>query len=188
MREQVWRNYYSRGDNGDKHDNNGIIAEILKLRALRAKLLGYSTHAHWRLEPQMAKTPEAAMELMLQVWPKAVQRVKEEVADMQAIADAENPGVTIEPWDYRYYAEKVRKAKYDLDFNEVKPYLQLEKLREAMMWAAGELYGFQFRPIANVPVFHPDVRVWEVTGKEDSISACGIWIPMLARERGREHG
>ena len=89
LREKVWRNYYNRGDNGDEHDNNAIIAEILKLRAVRAKLLGYETHAHWRLEPQMAKTPEAAMDLMMKVWPKAVARVREEVADMQKIADAE---------------------------------------------------------------------------------------------------
>ncbi|MCR9295465.1 MAG: M3 family metallopeptidase, partial [bacterium] len=103
LREQVWRNYYNRGDNGDEHDNNGIIAEILKLRALRAKLLGYPTHAHWRLEPQMAKTPENAMDLMMKVWPKAVARVREEVADMQQIADSEGDQITIEPWDYRFY-------------------------------------------------------------------------------------
>ncbi|RMF42917.1 MAG: M3 family peptidase [Planctomycetota bacterium] len=173
LRKQVWSNYYNRGDNGDEHDNNGIITEILKLRATRAKLLGYPTHAHWRLEPQMAKTPEAAMELMMQVWPKAVARVREEVADMQKIADAEGRGITIEPWDYRYYAEKVRKAKYDLDFNEVKPYLQMEQLREGMMWAASQLYGFQFREIHDVPVFHPDVRVWEVLGSDGH--HVGLW-------------
>jgi peptidyl-dipeptidase Dcp len=173
LREQVWRNYYNRGDNGDEHDNNGIISEILKLRAVRAKLLGYQTHAHWRLDDQMAKTPAAAMELMLGVWPKAVARVQEEVADMQKIADAEGAGITIEPWDYRYYAEKVRKQKYDLDFNEVKPYLQMEKLREGMMWAAGKLYGFQFEQVRDVPVFHPDVRVWEVTDASDQ--HVGLW-------------
>ncbi len=186
LREQVWRNYYSRGDNGDEHDNNEIIAEILKLRAQRAKLLGYATHAHWRLEPQMAKTPENAMELMLKVWPKAVARVAEEVADMQAVADEElGPGaIKIEPWDYRYYAEKVRKAKYDLDFNEVKPYLQLEKLREGMMWAAGELYGMQFKQVQGLPVFHPDVRVWEVTDAEGEL--IGLWyLDPYAREGKR---
>ena len=165
LREQVWRTYYNRGDNGDDHDNNTIIAEILKLRAIRAKLLGYETHAHWQLEPRMAKTPQAAMDLMMKVWPKAVARVKEEVADMQALADEAGDGITIEPWDYRYYAEKVRKAKYDLDFNEVKPYLQLEKLREAMMWAAGRLYGLRFEQQHDLPVFHPDVTVWEVTNE-----------------------
>ena len=184
LREQVWRNYYNRGDNGDEHDNNAIISEILKLRAVRAKLLGYETHAHWRLEPQMAKTPEAAMELMLKVWPKAVQRVKEEVADMQKIADAENAGITIEPWDYRFYAEKVRKDKYDLDFGEVKPYLQMEKLREGMMWAATQLYGFQYKQVYGLPVFHPDVRVWEVT--DAAGQHVGLWyFDPYAREGKR---
>ncbi len=174
LRETVWRKYYSRGDNGDKHDNNKIITEILNLRTARAKLLGYASHAHWRLEDTMAKTPEPTMELMLKVWPKAIARVKEEVADMQAIADKEGANIKIEPWDYRFYSEKVRKAKYDLDFNEVKPYLQLEKLREAMMWAAGELYNFDFKPVTNVPVFHPDVRVWEVLDKTSG-DHIGLW-------------
>jgi peptidyl-dipeptidase Dcp len=173
LREKVWRTYYSRGDNGDEHDNNKICAEILKLRAERAKLLGYATHAHWRLEPQMAKTPEAAMNLLLAVWPKAVLRVKQEVADMQAIADQEKAGIVIEPWDYRYYAEKVRKAKYDLDFNEVKPYMQLEKLREAMMWASSQLYGFQYSKVDGIPVFHPDVTVYQVKDAEGN--HVGLW-------------
>ena len=167
LREKVWRSYYSRCDTGGQHDNNAIISAILKLRAQRAELLGYATHAHWRLEPQMAKNPENAMQLMMSIWPKAVARVKEEVAAMQAVADGENTdgenaGIKIEPWDYRYYAEKVRKVQYDLDFDQVKPYLQLEKLREGMMWAAGETFGFEFEQVDNVPVFHPDVRVWEV--------------------------
>lgn len=173
LRKKVWTNYYNRGDNGDEHDNNGIIAEILRLRAVRAKLLGYETHAHWRLEPQMAKTPENAMDLMMKVWPKAVARVKEEVADMQKIADGSDAGITIEPWDYRYYSEKVRKAKYDLDFNEVKPYMQMEKLREGMMWAASEVYGFKYKQIYDIPVFHPDVRVWEVMDSEGE--HVGLW-------------
>lgn len=185
LREAVWRQYYNRGDNGDETDNNEIITAILKLRAERALLLGYETHAHWRLEPQMAKTPENTMKLMLQVWPKAVERVKEEVRDMQAVADAEGAGITIEPWDYRYYAEKVRKAKYDLDFNEVKPYLQMEKLREGMMWAAGELYGFEFKQIKNVPVFHPDVRVWEVLRDGKHV---GLWYFDPYARRGKRSG
>ncbi|HCF57922.1 MAG TPA: peptidase M3, partial [Myxococcales bacterium] len=162
LREKVWRNYVSRGDNGDERDNKKLIAETLALRAERAALLGYETHAHWRLENTMAKTPERAMQLLEAVWKPAVARVGEEVADMQAIADKEGAKLTIEPWDYRYYAEKVRKAKYDLDQNEVKPYLQLEKLREGMFWVAGELFGFSFTPVTDVPVFHPDVRVFQV--------------------------
>ena len=176
LREKVWRMFTSRGDNGDAHDNNQIISEILQLRAKRAKLLGYPTHAHWRLEDAMAKTPDRAMELMEAVWKPAVARVHEEVADMQAIADKEKAGIRIAPWDYHYYSEKVRKAKYDLDENEVKPYLQLEKLREGMFWVAGELFGFRFRQITDgsVPVYQPDVRVWEVTDSQGK--HVGLWF------------
>ncbi|TWU45176.1 Peptidyl-dipeptidase dcp [Novipirellula aureliae] len=184
LRETVWRNYYNRGDNGDQHDNNAIISEILSLRDARAKLLGYANHAEWRLESTMAKTPAATMDLMMKVWPKAVARVKEEVADMQAIADKQNADIKIEPWDYRYYAEKVRKDKYDLDFNDVKPYMQLDKLREAMMWAAGKLYGMQFTEVKDVPVFHPDVRVWRVDNQAGE--RIGLWyLDPYAREGKR---
>lgn len=173
LREKVWRTYYSRGDHDDAKDNKKIITEILKLRAERAKLLGYETHAHWRLENTMAKTPARAMELMEAVWKPAVARVREEVADMQAIADKEGPKLEIAPWDYRYYAEKVRKAKYDLDENEIKPYLQVEKLREGMFWVAGQLFGFRFAPVKDVPVCHPDIRVWEV--KDSAGRHVGLW-------------
>src|SRR5437762_5510002 len=176
LREKVWRMFTSRGDNGDAHDNNQIISEILKLRAERATLLGYPTHAHWRLENQMAKTPERAVELMEAVWKPAVARVHEEVADMQAIADAEHAGIRIAPWDYHFYSEKVRKAKYDLDENDLKPYLQLDKLREGMFWVAGELFGLRFKPVADgsVAVYQPDVRVWEVTDARDR--HVGVWF------------
>ncbi|MCP3143472.1 M3 family metallopeptidase [Pyxidicoccus xibeiensis] len=174
LREKVWRNYVNRGDNGDARDNNTLISEVLKLRAERAKLLGFATHAHWRLENTMAKSPERAMELMEAVWKPAVARVHEEVRDMQAVANKEGAKLKIEPWDYRYYAEKVRKAKYDLDQNEVKPYLQLEKLREGMFWVAGELFGFTFAQVSDVPVYHPDVRVWEVKDKASGRHV-GLW-------------
>jgi peptidyl-dipeptidase Dcp len=173
LREKVWRTYYSRGDHGDAHDNNAIITEILKLRAERAKLLGYQTHAHWRLENTMAGTPERALQLMEAVWKPAVARVREEVADMQALADKEGAKIKIEPWDYRYYAEKVRKAKYDLDQNEVKPYLQLEKLREGMFWVAGQLFGFTFTPVESVPVYQADMRVYKVADPAGKL--VGLW-------------
>jgi len=187
LREKAFYMFINRGDNGDKNDNNAIITDILALRAERAKLLGYATHAHWRLEDAMAKTPERAMQLMESVWPAAVARVTEEVADMQAIANKENARITIAPWDYRYYAEKVRKAKYDLDQNEVKPYLQLEKMREGMFWVAGELFGFNFSPITDVPVYQPDVRVWKVTDKQTG-KHIGLWyFDPYARE-GKQSG
>jgi peptidyl-dipeptidase Dcp len=186
LRERVWRTYYSRGDHGDAHDTNATIAEILKLRAERARLLGYRTHAHWRLENTMAGTPDKAMALLEAVWKPAVARVHEEVADMQAVADREGAKIKIEPWDYRYYAEKVRKAKYDLDQNEVKPYLQLEKLREGMFWVAGELFGFRFAPLSGLPVYHPDVRVFQVTGRDGR--HVGLWYFDPYARQGKESG
>jgi peptidyl-dipeptidase Dcp len=174
LREKVWRMFIMRGDNGDEHDNNATISQILQLRAERAKLLGYQTHAHWRVENQMAKTPERAMDLMMAVWKPAVQRVHEEVADMQALVAKEGSTFQIAPWDYRYYMERVRKAKYDLDQNEVKPYLQLDKLRDAIHWVAGELFNFKFTPAPNVPVAHPDIKVWEVSDKTTG-KHIGLW-------------
>ncbi len=180
LRERVWRNFVDRGDQGGEHDNNGVAAEILKLRAERAQLLGFPTHAHWRLQNAMAKNPERALELMEAVWTPAVARVREEVADMQALADREAAGgatsITIAPWDYLHYAEKVRQAKYDLDTNAVKPYLQLEKLREGMFWMAGQLFGFEFEPASGVPVLRPEIRVWEVTkSTAKGAERVGLW-------------
>ncbi len=173
LREKAFRMWMSRGDNGDAHDNNGLIPQILALRTHKAKLLGYPTYAHWKLADTMAKTPETALALTMKVWEPAVAQVHQDVADMQAIVDGQHGGFKIEPWDYRFYAEQVRKAKYDLDMNEVKPYLQLEKVREAMFWMAGQLYGFTFTPVTGVPVFHPDVRVFEV--KDRAGAHLGLW-------------
>jgi peptidyl-dipeptidase Dcp len=175
LREKVFRMFVSRGDNGGATDNNAIITEILKLRAERAQLLGYPTHAHWRLENTMAKTPERALALLEAVWKPAVARVHEEVADMQAIADKGGAGIRIEPWDYRYYAEKVRKAKYDLDQNEITPYLQLDKLRDGMFYMAQRLFGLTFKPLpaGAVPVYQKDVAVWEVTDAKGGL--VGLW-------------
>jgi peptidyl-dipeptidase Dcp len=165
LRERVWRTYYSRGDNKDAHDNTlAVIPEILRLRYEKARLMGLPSYAAWKMQDTMARTPEAAMAQMMQVWPAAIGRVREEVAAMQAVADKEIGGKApaIAPWDYRYYAEKVRKAKYDLDMQQVKPYLQLDKLREGMFWAAGRLYGFTFAKAEGVPTFAPEMSVYEV--------------------------
>lgn len=187
LRKLVFNNYYSRGDNGDDYDNNKLVAKILKLRRERVELLGYKNYAEWRLQDRMAKTPEKAMELMEAVWPAAIARVAEEVKDMQAVADKNGDQITIAPWDYRFYAEKVRKEKYDLDSDEVKQYLQLDKLTEAMHYVAGRLFNYQFTPLprGTVPVFHDDVKVWEVTNKttEENI---GLWyLDPYAREGKR---
>ena len=189
LRQKVWETYYSRGDNGDEFDNNELIKKILTLRHERISLLGYDSYAQWRLEDRMAKTPENAMNLMKRVWPSAIARVKEEVADMQAIADAEGADISIEPWDYRFYAEKVRKDKYALDSDEVKQYLQLDKLREAMFYVAGRLFNFDFTPVPSgkVPVFHEDVKVWEVNDKTSG-KFIGLWYLDPFARQGKRSG
>ncbi|AQR60790.1 peptidase M3 [Brevundimonas sp. LM2] len=162
MREQVWKKFVNRGDNGDANDTNATIAEIVRLRQQRARLLGYGNHAEWRMQDTMAKTPAAAQSLMDRVWAPAKARVAEEVADMRAIA-----GFDIEPWDYLYFAEKVRKAKYDLDQNQLKPYFELDAVRAGSFHMAERLYGFTFtkQPTGTVSVFEPDVATYEVRDK-----------------------
>jgi peptidyl-dipeptidase Dcp len=157
LREKAFWMWSRRGDNGGEHDNNGIITEVLRLRLEKARLLGHETFAHWVTDGQMAKTPQAALNLLHEVWTPAAARAREEVVEMQALAAAEGANEPIEPWDYRYYAEKLRKAKFDLSDDEVKPYLQLHKLREGMFWAAGELFGLSFSKVDDLPVYHPDV-------------------------------
>ncbi|MDN6279603.1 MAG: M3 family metallopeptidase [Psychroflexus sp.] len=189
IREKVWKNYYSRGDNADDYDNNDIITEILQLRDKRVELMGYENYAEWRLQDRMAKTPENAMDLLMQVWPKAIERVDEEVADMQAIADKNGDDLTIEPWDYRYYAEKVRQAKYDLDSNEIKQYLVLDHLEDAIFYVADRLFDFKFEEITDgsVPVFHEDVKVFEVTNKTSGQHIGLFYLDPYAR-KGKRSG
>jgi peptidyl-dipeptidase Dcp len=184
LRETVWRKFVNRGDNGDGNDTNAIIAEIVKLRAERARLLGFGNHAEWRMQDTMAKTPAAAMDLMNRVWAPAKARVAEEVADMRAIA-----GHDIEPWDYLYYAEKVRKQKYDLDQNELKPYFELNNVKRGAFYMAERLYGYAFTPLPKgaVPVFHPDVEVFEVTNKADG-SHVGLFYSDDFARSGKRSG
>lgn len=172
LREKAFKMWTSRGDNNNANNNNKIVTDILKLRAERAKLLGFPTFAHWRLADTMAKDPQKAMDLMMKVWTPAVAQAKKEVADMQAIVDAEKGGFKIAPWDYRYYAEKVRKAKYDLDFNEVKPYLQLENIQKGLFLSAEKLFGLKFTKLTGIPVFHKDQTVYKVTKNGKQV---GLW-------------
>jgi len=169
LRQRVWTAFKNRGDNGDANDTNQVIADILRLRAERAQILGFPTHAHLRMADTMAGTPERAQELMMRVWPAAVARVHEEVRDMQAIADRQRAGITIEPWDYNYYAEQVRRDRYQLDQNEVREYFVLDNMVEGAFFMANQLYGLNFREITGtVPVFEPSVRVFEVTDRDGS--------------------
>jgi peptidyl-dipeptidase Dcp len=166
LREKVWKAFKGRGDNGGATDTNELIVKIVKLRNERAALLGYPTHAHLRMANTMAKDPAKADELMVSVWPAAAARVKEEVADMQKVAKREGARLAIEPWDYLFYAEKVRKQKYALNQDELKPYFELNNMIAASFYMAEQLYDLAFVEITGkVPVFHPDVRVWEVRDK-----------------------
>ena len=182
LRERVWRKFKSRGDNGDANDTNATITAIVRLRAERARLLGYPSHAHWRMEDTMAGDPKAAQAFLLKVWPAVVRRVKAEVAEMRALADGEQPPAIIEPWDFLYYAEKVRKAKYDLDGAEIKPYLQLDNMVSAALWSAERRFGIAFREITGtVPVFHPDLRVWEVIDNSTGKHRAVLYLDNFAR-------
>ena len=187
MREVVWKMFVNRGDSDNDFNNNATVVQILKLRAEKAKLLGFKSFADWSLSNTMAQKPEKTVVLMESVWKPAVDKVHQDVAEMQKIVDAEGGNFKIQPWDYRYYAEKVRKAKYDLDENEVKPYLQLEKLREGMFWVAGEIFNLNFKQIYNVPVFHPDVRVWEVSNKVSG-KVVGVWYFDPYARNGKRSG
>lgn len=172
LRERAFRLWMSRGELDGAHDNRPIITEVLRLREEKARLLGHPSHAHWMISDNMAKTPEAAMALLEKVWPAAVAQVQVDVAEMQALAQADESGLRLEPWDYRYYAERLRQAKYALDQNEIKAYLQLDQICAAMMWAAEQLYGLTFTKLADVPVVHPDVTVYQVTRQGQHV---GLW-------------
>jgi len=174
LREKAFDIFVKRGDNGNENDTNSTLVSILKLRAEKAKILGFKNFAEWSLSNKMAKDPQKTLDLMDSVWKPAVEKVKNDVAAMQEMVNQEGGNFKIQPWDYRYYAEKVRKAKYDLDQNEIKQYLQLENLREGMFWTAGELFDLGFKQLFDVPVYHPDVRVWEVNNKNTG-EPIGLW-------------
>lgn len=166
LREQAWKAWIARGDNGDAQDNNAIIKEIVQLRIERANLLGYKTFAEYKLADTMAKTPQAVSDLLMQVWEPAKVRAAEEKDDLAKMAASEGQNITIEPWDWYYYAEKVRKAKYDLNEEEIKPYFQLDKMMEAVFYTANQLFGVTFHELKDAPRYHPDVKVYEVKDRK----------------------
>ncbi len=166
LREQAWKAWVARGDNADAQDNNANIKEIVQLRIERANLLGYKTFAEYKLADTMAKTPQAVNDLLVQVWEPAKIRAAEEKDDLARMAASEGQNISIEPWDWFYYAEKVRKAKYDLNEEEIKPYFQLEKMQEALFYTAGQLFGVTFAELKDAPRYHPDVKVYEVKDRK----------------------
>jgi peptidyl-dipeptidase Dcp len=186
LREIVWHHFKNRGDNGDANDTKATITAIVNLRAERARLLGFQSHAHWRMADTMAAHPETAYAFLLRVWPAVVARVKAEVAELQEMANREDPPITIEPWDCLYYAEKLRKAKYDLDEAEITPYLELDNMVAAALWSAERRFDIAFQEITGaVPVFHPDVRVWEVVDTATGAHRALFYLDNFAREGKR---
>lgn len=173
LREKAFAAWINRGDTGGATDNKAIIAEIIGLRAERARLLGYETFAHYKLEDTMAKTPEAALDLLRQVWAPARARAGRERDAMQALIHEEGGNFELEAWDWRLYAEKIRKRDYDLDEAEIKPYLQLDRIIEAAFDTAHRLFGLTFAAIADAPRYHPDIRVFEVRRGDEPV---GLFI------------
>ena len=166
LREIAWNGFYERGNNGNEFDNNQLIRDILVLRREQAQMLGFESWAHYRTAGTMAETPEAAIDLMEQVWWPARQRALEELADIQAMIDAEGGDFEAEGWDWRYYTERVRAERYDLDPAEVAQYLDLNRMIDAMFYTSERLFGVTFHERHDIPVYHPDVRVWEVHNAE----------------------
>ena len=162
LREKVFNAWIKRGENGGTTDNRALIAEVVRLRGERAKLLGFATFADYRLDDQMAKTPAAARNLLDNVWGRARAKASVERDALQQMIAQEGGNFALAPWDWRYYAEQLRKAKYDLDEAEIKPYFQLDKMIEAAFETARRLFGLNFKPV-DVPLYHPDARAWEVT-------------------------
>ncbi|WP_170372186.1 M3 family metallopeptidase [Ruegeria arenilitoris] len=162
LREKAYRAWASRGANGGETDNRAIAAEILQLREERAKLLGYDSFAAFKLETEMARTPERVRDLLMQVWAPAKARAEADAEILTRMMQEDGVNGPLEPWDWRYYAAKRRKAEHDLDEAELKPYLQLERMIEASFTCANRLFGLEFAPL-DVPLYHPDCRAWEVT-------------------------
>ncbi|HMT67147.1 MAG TPA: M3 family metallopeptidase [Bacteroidales bacterium] len=185
MRKKLYDAYLNRGNNGNENDNNKILADIVRIRAERAKLLGYRTHADIVLETRMAKTPENVLNLLNNLLERSLRVAKRERDEMQKIADAAGGNFKLEPHDWWYYAEKLRKARYDLDENELRPYFRLDNVRDGAFAVANKLYGITFSPIDKIPLPHPDAQAFEV--KEADGSHIGVlYMDFYPRESKRQ--
>lgn len=185
LRRDMYNGYINLASSG-QYDNKPVIAKILPLRAKKAALLGYPDFASYMTANVMAKTPEAAEELLMKIWTPATKRVSEEVAEMQAIADNEKAGITIEPWDYYYYAEKVRRQKYNLDEDKVRQYFSLDNVRDGIFYMANRLYGVNFTEMPDAPKYHPEVKVYDVTDKDGKHVAVFMtdYFPRASKRQG----
>ncbi|MGO9862668.1 MAG: peptidyl-dipeptidase Dcp [Terriglobales bacterium] len=195
-RQTIFENSWNRAERGGANDTRDTIARLAQLRAQKAKLLGFSNYAAWRLEDQMAKNPEAALKFMDALVPGSTAKADAEAKDIQAVIDAQKGGFQLQPWDWNFYAEQVRKARYDLDREAIKPYFELNNvLQNGVFYAANQLYGITFKERTDIPVYHPDVRVFEVfdaDGKPLALWYCdyfkrdnkngGAWMDVFVNE------
>ncbi len=172
LREKLYRGYFMRGNNGNDNDNKKLISQMVEKRAKKAQLLGYKNYAEYVIAENMAETPENVDQFLMKLWKSALPVASQELKEMQAIANKEGANFKIASWDWFYYAEKLRKQKYNIDENELKPYFKLENVRDGVFWVATQLYGIQFNKVTNIPVYHPDVEVFEV--KEADGTLIGI--------------
>ena len=166
LREQIFKAYINRGNNGNEHDNNEVVRQLVKARLAKAKLMGYEDYASMALESRMAKTSDAVYNLLDQVWKPTIAKAKEELADIQAEIKKDGKDFTAEGWDWRYYADRAKRAKFSMDENEIRPYLQLENVRDGMFILANKLYGVSFTALENMPLPHPEAQVFECKDKD----------------------
>ena len=185
LREKVWRMWTQRGDNPGPHDNKSLTAQILQLRGELARLMGSPSYAHFALADRMARTPETALALLERTWRSVKPAAQAQIADYQAIADREGAGIRLAPWDRQFYAEKLRRQRFGLDGDAVKAHLPLEAVLQAMFWAAGRVHGLAFKPLAEAPLIHPSVRVYEVSRGEEPV---GVLYFDLFNRPGKAHG
>ncbi|MFO0207266.1 MAG: M3 family metallopeptidase, partial [Betaproteobacteria bacterium] len=185
LRETVWRMWSSRGSHPGAHDNRPLIAEMLRLRGERARLLGSPSHAHWVLADRMAGAPETALAMLMRAWDAAHAATRRQNADTQASADAEGADFALAPWDRLHYAEKLRQQRFAVDGEQISRYLSADRMLEAMFWAAGRLHGLGFSELTGVPVLHPSVRVFEVRRDAEAI---GVLYVDLYQRPGKMHG
>lgn len=184
LREKLYLAYKNRGNNGGETDNNENAIKMANLRLQKAKLLGFNTYADYALEETMAKTPDKVNELLDQLWKPAVQIANNEIAEIKKMMNADGINDEVKPWDYSYYSEKIRKAKYDLDEQELAPYFSLDKVQAGVFMVTEKLWGLKYKQLDNVPVYHQDATVWEVTESNGDVLGV-LYMDMHPRESKR---
>ena len=184
LREKMFRGYMMRGNNGNERDNNKILADIIRLRVEKARLLGYESHADYVLERNMAKEPQRVLDFLGQIWEAALPVAKAEAAAQQELIDREGGKFKLEPWDWFYYTEKIRKEKYDLSDEETKPYFSAKNVTDGMFYVANRLYGLEFTERNDIPLYHPDVKTWEVKRDNKHVGILMIDYHPRASKRG----